>query len=99
LLENAVKYSIKPLITITTFIEGNDFCVVVKDNGIGIEKKHQKKIFERFYRVTRGDLQNASGFGLGLNFVKKIIDAHHGKIEVQSEFGEGSLFIVKIPRN
>lgn len=99
LIENAVKYSIKPTIEITTFIEGNDFCASIKDNGVGIEKKHQKKIFDRFYRVTTGDLHNASGFGLGLNFVKKIIDAHHGSIEVRSEYGEGSMFIIKIPRS
>ena len=98
LIENAVKYSVKPFIEITTFIEGNDFCAIIKDNGIGIEKKHQKKIFKKFYRVTTGDLHNATGFGLGLNFVKKIIDAHHGTIEVQSEYGKGCLFIIKIPR-
>ena len=98
LIENAVKYSIKPIIEITTYIEGNDFCAIVKDNGIGIEKKHQKKIFQKFYRITAGDLHNATGFGLGLNFVKKIIDAHHGSIEVQSEYGKGSIFIIKIPR-
>ena len=98
LIENAVKYSVNPRIQITTFIEGTDFCVLLKDNGIGIEKKHQKKIFEKFYRVTAGNLHNATGFGMGLNFVKKIIDAHHGSIQVQSEFGKGSLFIIKIPR-
>lgn len=99
LIENAVKYSIKPSITISTFIEGNDFCSIIQDNGIGIERKHQKKIFDRFYRISTGDLHNAAGFGLGLNFVKKIITAHHGSIEVQSEYGNGSLFIIKIPRN
>lgn len=99
LIENAVKYSLKPEIEITTLIEGNDFCVSIKDNGIGIEKKHQKKIFDRFYRVTMGDLHNASGFGLGLNFVKKIIDAHHGSIEVSSIFGQGSIFYIRIPRS
>ncbi|MEP6711127.1 MAG: HAMP domain-containing sensor histidine kinase [Ferruginibacter sp.] len=98
LIENAVKYSVKPFIEITTFIEGNDFCAIIKDSGIGIEKKHQKKIFKKFYRVTSGDLHNVTGFGLGLNFVKKIMDAHHGSIEVQSEYGKGSFFIIKIPR-
>ena len=98
LIENAVKYSVKPIIEITTFIEGNDFCAIIKDNGIGIEKKHQKKIFQKFYRVTSGDLHNTTGFGLGLNFVKKIIHAHHGSIQVQSDYGKGSLFIIKIPR-
>ena len=99
LIENAVKYSVKPIIEINTFIEGNDFCAIIKDNGIGIEKKHQKKIFKKFYRVTSGNLHNTTGFGLGLNFVKKIIDAHHGNIKVQSEYGKGSLFIIKIPRS
>ena len=98
LLENAVKYSIKPEIIITTYIEGNDFCTDIKDNGIGIDKKQQRKIYNKFYRVTDGDIQQAKGFGLGLNFVKKIMDAHRGTISVESTLGKGSTFTIKIPR-
>ena len=70
--------------------------IVIKDNGIGIATEHQKKIFERFYRITDGELHISKGFGLGLNFVKKVIDTHHGKIEVMSEVGKGSSFIIKL---
>lgn len=99
ILENAVKYSVKPFIEITTYVEGNDFCTDIRDNGIGIEKKQQRKIFNKFYRVTYGDIHQSKGFGLGLNFVKKIMDAHKGTISVESALGNGSTFTIKIPRN
>ncbi len=99
LIENAIKYSASPEINITTTMEGNDFCIAVKDNGIGIGKEHQKKIFDRFYRITDGELHTHKGFGLGLNFVKKVIDTHNGKIEVESEPGKGSIFTIRLPRN
>ncbi len=98
LIENAIKYSLKPVITVSSRDAGPDFCIEVKDNGIGINEAHHKKIFDRFYRITQGDIHTAQGFGLGLNFVKKVIDAHGGKIEVQSEEKKGSTFIIKIPR-
>ncbi len=97
LIENAIKYSAKPMITVSSWNAGPDFCISVKDNGIGISPAHHKKIFDRFYRITHGDIHMAKGFGLGLNFVKKVIDAHDGKIEVQSEEKKGSTFIIKIP--
>ena len=97
LLENAVKYSIKPVINVSTYMKGNDFCTAIKDNGIGIDKKQQRRIFDKFYRVMHGDLHQAKGFGLGLNFVKKIMEAHKGKITVISVPGKGSTFILKIP--
>ena len=99
LIENAIKYAAVPVIDISTSIEGNNLCISVKDNGIGIATEHQKKIFERFYRITDGELHNSKGFGLGLNFVKKVIDTHSGKIDVKSEPGKGSTFTIKIPRN
>jgi len=97
LLENAVKYSVKPEISVSTYIEGNEFCIRVADKGLGIEKVHHKKIFKKFYRVTEGDIHPSKGFGLGLNFVKKIIDAHRGKILLKSRKGFGSTFIIKLP--
>jgi len=97
LVENAIKYSVKPVIEVSSWNAGPDFCISVKDNGIGINPAHHKKIFDRFYRITHGDLHTVKGFGLGLNFVKKVIDAHGGKIEVQSEEKKGSTFIVRIP--
>jgi len=96
LIENAIKYADKPNILISTYTEGKDCCISIKDNGIGISEEHQKKIFDRFFRVTEGELHTAKGFGLGLNFVKKVVDAHGGKIEVKSQRGNGSTFTVKI---
>jgi two-component system phosphate regulon sensor histidine kinase PhoR len=97
LIENAIKYAATPVIDVSTNTEGSYFCIAVKDNGIGIATEHQKKIFERFYRIKDGELYTGKGFGLGLNFVKKVIDTHHGKIEVVSELGAGSTFTIKIP--
>jgi two-component system phosphate regulon sensor histidine kinase PhoR len=96
LIENAIKYSNAPVIDISTKVDGTTLFIVVKDNGIGIAAEHQKKIFERFYRITDGELHISKGFGLGLNFVKKVIDTHHGKIEVMSELGKGSSFTIKL---
>ena len=96
LVENAIKYSATPVIDVSTKIDGSVLLIAVKDNGIGIATEHQKKIFERFYRVTDGELHISKGFGLGLNFVKKVIDTHHGKIEVASELGSGSIFTIKL---
>lgn len=99
LIENAIKYSLHPEIYISTYAEGNDCCISIKDNGIGISPENHKKIFDRFFRVTKGELHTVKGFGLGLSFVKKVVDTHGGKIEVISEPGKGSTFIVKIPGN
>lgn len=99
LIENSIKYSSKPIIEIETEIEGANFNITVKDNGIGIAPEHQKKIFDRFFRITEGELHNSKGFGLGLNFVKKVVDTHNGKIEIKSKLGKGSIFTIKIPRN
>jgi two-component system phosphate regulon sensor histidine kinase PhoR len=96
LIENAIKYAVTPVIDISTKVEGAVLLIAVKDNGIGIAAAHQKKIFERFYRVMDGELHVSKGFGLGLNFVKKVIDTHHGKIEVKSELGKGSTFTIKL---
>jgi two-component system phosphate regulon sensor histidine kinase PhoR len=81
LLENALKYSSEPHIVVETGHEDDDFFISVKDNGVGIEKQYLKNIFKKFYRVPTGDIHDVKGFGLGLNFVKRIIDAHKGKIK------------------
>jgi len=99
LLENALKYSTDPHILVESGKEENEFFISVKDNGIGIEKKYLKNIFKKFYRVPTGDVHNVKGFGLGLNFVKRIVDAHDGKIRVNSLPGIGTEFKLFIPLN
>ena len=97
LLENALKYSGSPHIVVEAGREDSDYFISVKDNGIGIEKKYIKNIFKKFYRVPTGDVHDVKGFGLGLNFVKRIIDGHDGKIRVNSLPGIGTEFRLILP--
>jgi two-component system phosphate regulon sensor histidine kinase PhoR len=97
LLENALKFAIKPHILISYGKEDTNVYISVKDNGIGIEKKYHKNVFKKFYRVPTGDIHNVKGFGLGLNFVKKVIDAHHGHIKINSLPGIGTEFRLILP--
>ena len=98
LFENSVKYTIKDLVlTVKTWNEKNKLCISIEDNGIGIKKEDQKRIFDRFYRVSNGNLHNVKGFGLGLAYVKKIVTEHKGTIEVESELGIGTKFIIRLP--
>ena len=100
LLDNAVKYSPEnPEITIRTFNSDHGFVFSVEDNGIGMSKAVQSKIFERFYRQASGNVHDVKGFGLGLNYARAIIDAHKGTIQVTSEPGKGSKFEVFLPSN
>jgi two-component system phosphate regulon sensor histidine kinase PhoR len=98
ILENAVKYSIqKPIIEIITE-NINDFLIIkIKDNGPGMNKVVQKRIFEKFYREHTGDIHNVKGHGLGLAYVKRIVEEHNGMVSVESEKGKGSTFIIKLP--
>lgn len=98
LLENAWKYTGEnKRISVETKREGNRVVFAVEDNGIGIAKREQVKIFDRFYQVDRKLTRNAEGCGLGLSIVKQIVDAHEGKISVESEPGKGSRFLVSMP--
>lgn len=99
LIENALKYSANPRIVISTQNNTSGILLSVKDNGKGIEKKYRNKIFKKFYRIPNGDQASVRGFGLGLAFVKRIIQAHRGKITVESKPGEGSEFRVSLPVN
>lgn len=96
LLDNANKYSEDtPRIEITTIRKKNTFIIKIKDNGIGIKKEHLTKIFDRLYRVPTGNVHDVKGFGLGLSYVKAIIEKHDGTIQAKSEVGKGTEFIIK----
>ena len=100
LLDNAVKYSKEePRIVVSTENRNGFLIVSVKDNGIGISKEHVDQIFERFYRVPTGNVHDVKGFGLGLSYVKKIVDSHQGKIKVESTLHKGTKFIIYFPQN
>jgi two-component system phosphate regulon sensor histidine kinase PhoR len=98
ILDNAIKYSPEnPVIDIYTE-NVNDFILIkIKDQGSGMNKAAQKRIFEKFYREHTGDLHNVKGHGLGLAYVKRIVEDHNGQIFVESEKGKGSIFIIKLP--
>ncbi|MGQ9672684.1 MAG: ATP-binding protein [Candidatus Aminicenantales bacterium] len=99
LITNAIKYN-KPggSVTVSLAAENNSILVAVKDTGIGIAREHLPFIFDQFYRVSRREDQKIKGTGLGLSIAKKIVEAHHGSIEVESELGQGSTFIVRLPQ-
>ncbi len=100
LLDNAIKYCIEaPDIVVNTINSGNLILIRIKDNGIGISKSNRKKIFEKLYRVPTGNIHNFKGFGLGLSYVKAIVEQHEGKVSVDSEPGKGSTFTIQLPIN
>ncbi|MCD4768613.1 MAG: HAMP domain-containing histidine kinase [Bacteroidales bacterium] len=100
LLDNANKYSLKnPEITVRTEMVNNSLMISVEDKGIGMNRSIQSKIFERFYRQARGNVHNVKGFGLGLSYVRAIVEAHKGHIELFSESGKGTRFEVYLPQN
>lgn len=100
LLDNAVKYRKEdvPLeLMIRTWNNNNKLYIAIEDNGIGIKKEYVKKIFERFYRVSTGNRHDVKGFGLGLAYVRKIVEDHKGTIKAESEVGKGTKFIICLP--
>lgn len=100
LMDNAVKYKrddVQLHLTLRTWNAHGKLYISVEDNGIGIQKDDLKRIFEKFYRVHTGNKHDVKGFGLGLAYVKKIIDLHKGNIRAESELGEGTKFIITIP--
>jgi len=100
LMDNAVKYKRTDealRLTIRTWNEHGKLALSIQDNGIGIKKENLKKVFDRFYRVHTGNLHDVKGFGLGLAYVKKVIQDHHGTIRAESELGVGTKFIIVLP--
>ncbi|MCB0729690.1 MAG: HAMP domain-containing histidine kinase [Ignavibacteriae bacterium] len=99
LIDNSIKYnSNEPQIKISTMDNNSAFEIMIEDNGIGIDKKNQEKIFDTFYRVSTGNVHDVKGNGIGLSLVKKIVESHLGKIEIQSEKNVGSKFIINLPK-
>ena len=100
LLDNAVKYGKpdEPLsVYLKTWDENDHVYLSVRDTGMGIKKENLKKIFDKFYRVHTGNRHDVKGFGLGLAYVKKMVDLHGGEIKVDSTYGKGTTFTIKLP--
>lgn len=100
LLDNAIKYSKENLeVIISTYSTRKNLVITISDNGIGMSRDTISRIFEKFYRAHTGNVHNVKGFGLGLSYVKAIIDAHKGKIKVESAVGKGSKFTLEFPQD
>jgi two-component system phosphate regulon sensor histidine kinase PhoR len=98
LLDNAIKYADKqPLIVISTEKTRKKIVIGIEDNGPGISREYQKKVFQKFFRIPTGNVHNVKGFGLGLYYVRNICRAHRWEIRLESETGKGSKFIIEIP--
>ena len=100
LLDNGLKYR-RPdtpvRLVVSTENKGNQLLITVADNGIGIRREDLKRIFERFFRVSTGNRHDVKGVGIGLAYVASVVKAHKGTIHAESDFGQGTRFIISIP--
>jgi len=98
LIDNSNKYFVdKPEILIVTKNTENEIILEISDKGIGISKEDLSRVFDKFYRVPTGNIHNVKGYGLGLSYVKDIVDMHHGNLKVTSEINKGTTFIISLP--
>lgn len=96
ILENAVKYGSNH-INIVSILQNNEININIQDNGIGIAKNQQNLLFDKFYRVEKGNIHNSKGLGLGLYYVEQIVKAHQGQIKIASDIGKGAMFTIALP--
>jgi two-component system phosphate regulon sensor histidine kinase PhoR len=98
LVDNAIKYSPEKLyLSVRTENENNGISIAITDHGLGMSKDQIHRIFDTFYRVPTGNVHDVKGFGLGLSYVKKMVEAHEGTIQVNSRLGQGSTFVIWLP--
>jgi two-component system phosphate regulon sensor histidine kinase PhoR len=98
LIDNAIKYCKQsPHIVIRTKDVDQNLLLEIEDNGIGISPENQKRVFQKFFRVPTGNVHDVKGFGIGLNYVKSIIEAHKGSIRLESDLGKGCIFKISLP--
>ena len=99
LVDNALKYSQEnPVIELNLKNSATHLTIAIKDNGIGISPEFREKIFEKFFRIPTGNMHNTKGYGLGLSYVASVIQNHYGEIKVESKLGEGSCFLLSLPK-
>ena len=98
LIDNAIKYSTNsPIVKVKTLNTKKGIEVIIEDNGVGISKAEQAQVFEKFYRVPKGNIHDVKGFGIGLHYVKVMVEQHGGFIQLESELGKGSRFKIFLP--
>lgn len=98
-IDNAVKYSVEPVVDIRVDDLDGNVTIEIEDNGCGISKEHLSHVFEKFYRVPTGDIHTVRGYGLGLYYAKQVVELHKGMIKINSRIGNGTTVIIKLPGN
>jgi two-component system phosphate regulon sensor histidine kinase PhoR len=98
LMDNAIKYCVsKPIVTLFVSNSNDNSTIRIADNGIGIAPREQRRVFDKFYRVSQGNRHDTKGYGLGLYYVRNIVERHGGKIAIRSALGKGTEFEITLP--